>query len=220
MSIQQEREFDIFCENCNNILDISRTIYTTNNETLNTETPNTVTDTDDDVNNEVHIDDDNTNYEFLLKKLEDGKTLTPEELLSINIKNMVSNEYYRKMSKKGYYKKKIIELIEDLGNSDDNTQAYMYCKNCAYNRPIPSRFRVISKNPEGVASVHDYINEANYRLKVHMKTIPRTRNFKCPNSSCDSNAGKLPTEAAFFSRNNTSYEKIYVCVNCLTIKIN
>jgi hypothetical protein len=133
---------------------------------------------------------------------------------------MVNNDYYKKMSKKGEIKKSIIDMIDDMGNSDDNTQAYMICKNCSFNKTIDPGFRILSKNPEGVTTIHDYVNEASYRNKVHIRTIPITRNFNCPNTECPVYKKMLPPEAIFFRKHANTHETVYVCKRCLSIKMN
>jgi len=206
---KDSKSFNIFCEKCGNILDISRSVVR-DMDMSDSETPKNLSSD----NNE------NVDYESLLKKIEEGKKLTNEELRSIDTKEMVKDEYYKKMSKKGEIKKGIIDMIDDMGNADDNTQAFMVCKNCSFNKTIDPGFRVLSKNPEGVTATHDYVNEASYRNKVHIRTMPITRNFNCPNKECPVYKNKLPPEAIFFRKNPNTYETIYVCKRCLTIKMN
>jgi len=207
----------IFCDKCDNILDISRTNTKININALDTtDTPKELSDSDNDDNeNKVDVD-----YESLLKKIESGKKLTNDELKMIDIKDMVKNEYYKKMSKKGEIKKMLIEMIDDMGNSDDNTQAYLVCKNCGFSKNIDSGFRVLTKNPEGIVANHDYTNDAFLRTKIHIRTMPRTRNFNCPNKNCPVYKNKLAPEAIFFRKNAKSYETIYACCHCRTIKMN
>ena len=212
MTDQAKRVSDIFCEECDNILDITRSVPK-GNDTLDTETPNTVSsDTEEEV--------EEISYEPILKKLEAGERPTDQELESVDLRRLVKDEYYRKMSGKSDIKKRLIDMIEELRNADNNTQAFLFCKNCAYSRVIKPNTRIMSKNPEGVASTHDYVNEANYRNKVHIRTIPCTRNFNCPNSECPGRKGKVPIEAVFFRKNANTYETVYVCKNCKTIKMN
>lgn len=212
-SLKDPKSFNIFCEKCDNILDISRAIAK-DVDTLDSETPRNLS-SDQNSDNDEEVD-----YESMLKKIEAGQKLTNDELRSIDIKEMVKNEYYKKMAKKGEIKKSIIDMIDDLGNADDNTQAYMICKNCSFNKTIDPGFRVLSKNPEGVTATHDYVNEASYRNKVHVRTIPITRNFNCPNKECPVYKNKLAPEAIFFRKNANTHETIYVCKRCLTIKMN
>jgi hypothetical protein len=217
-----ERSSDIFCEKCDNILDITMTRPLTDN-VLESDTPTNVS-SDDDDDKDIKDDgngDQGVDYESMLKKIEAGNKLTYEELRTIDIKNMVKNEYYKKMAKKGEIKKSIIDMIDDMGNADDNTRAYMICKNCAFSKNIEPGFRILSKNLEGGDAMTDnYISDAFYRNKVHIRTMPVTRNFNCPNKNCPVYTEKIAPEAIFFRKNANTYETIYVCKRCLTVKMN
>lgn len=241
-----KKVFDIFCEKCDNILDITRSIPE-NVEVYDNNTPDVLSSDDDedqdqdrdqdqdqDQDNQTdgqetdeHENDNknkepisNVNYEALLKKIEDGGKPTNEELREINIKDMVKNEYYKKMAKKGKIKKSITDMIDDLGNSDDNTNAFMVCNNCNYNKNIDPGFRVLSKNPENYIAHNDFVNEDAYRNKVHLRVVPSTRSFKCPNAKCPSKQKNVQSEAIFFRKNAGTHETVYVCKKCLTIKMN
>ena len=203
-----EKDFNIFCENCDNILDITKA--TAKIDKLESETPKSLS----------TESDKNFDYEKFLKKIENGEKVTDQELMSVDLKELGKHDYYKKMAKKGDVKKQIADMIEDLGNSDTNTQAYMICKSCGTNKQIPKKYRIISRNPEGVASLHDDVNESNYRIKVFMRTIPRTRNFNCLNKSCPSQKSEIQPEAIFFRKHANTFETIYVCVHCLTVKPN
>ena len=152
--------------------------------------------------------------------MENGEIVFDEELKKIDIKDLVQDEYYKKMQKKGEVKKKIIDMIDDMGNSDTNKNAYMICKKCSFSKIIESGFRIVSKPPDGSVSYHDFINESFYRNKVHISTMPCTRNFNCPNKNCPVYTKKILPEAIFFRKKTDSYEIIYVCKRCLTIKDN
>jgi hypothetical protein len=199
---------DIFCEKCDNILDISRTPLAGMQYDDNTMTPKTVS------------SDGDVNYETILKRIEKGEKVSDDDLKLIDIKEMAKHDYYKKMQKKGEIKKQIIEMIEDMGNSDENIQAYMVCRNCAFTKPIKSKLIILTKNPEGVTATHDYVNESSYRNRVHMKTMPRTRDFKCPNKECPTYTQKVLNEAIFFRKSADAYDTIYICTNCLTVKMN
>jgi hypothetical protein len=211
---------DIFCENCNNILDVTRSVikkdmFGDSEGDQDLDQAKDQKPVQNPEQNLVAVD-----YDTLLKKLEDGKKLTGDELSSIDVKEMVKSEYYKKMVKKGEIKKMIIDMQEDQGNSDENTRAYLICRNCAFTKVIENKFRVLSKNPEGSVAEHEFIDEANLRLKSHIRTMPVTRYFNCPNKKCPTYTENLASEAVFFRKNTNVYETIYVCRRCLTVKMN
>lgn len=203
---------DIFCERCDNILDISRTPFA---EVHNEDENNTSAALSTSISTE-----DTAKYESILKKVENGEKLTDDELKSIDIKDLAKNEYYKKMSKKGEIKKQIADMIEDMGNSDENVRAYMVCHNCGFTKPVIPKFKILTKNPEGIAAEHEYVNEAAIRNRIHMRTMPRTREFTCPNKSCPTHTQNVPNEAIFFRKSANTYDTIYVCTNCNTVKVN
>lgn len=218
-----------FCERCNNILDISRSI---SNEYMISDTPDTLSETTDTDNvtdaantdvtdtNTLGTVTDTTDYEDILRKIEKGQKLSEEEIMSIDIKELVQDDYYKKMGQKNKIKKIISDMIEDQDNADDKTQAYYVCKNCYYHKKIQPGTRVLSKNAESSGSnVDNIINESTYRNRVHQRTIPSTRNFNCSNDKCPSHTNKVASEAKFFRMAGT-YNVVYVCVHCLTIKLN
>jgi hypothetical protein len=130
---------------------------------------------------------------------------------------MIKSKYYRGLKSKSDIKKKILGMIDDMGNSDENTTFYLFCTNCGYSRQLDSGFHILSKNPEGMAATHDYSDESKIRNAVHYGIHPRTREFICPNKNCASHQKGNPTEAVFL-RDGDSYRMIYVCTTCLTIK--
>ena len=198
-----------YCEVCNNILDITRTkpgIEGKNEEPSNVSSGSE--------------QNDEENYEKILKKLESGDEISNEELASIDISRMIKLPYYKKINNKGKLKKKLMNMIEDMTNSDLNIKAYYMCRNCSFSSPIKSGYHVISLPPEG-ENANPEIYEHPTRLSnlVHSNILPRTRNFKCPNVNCGTNKSKIPTEAVFFRMDNV-YQLIYICTVCQTVKRN
>jgi hypothetical protein len=228
-------EQDVLSQDTNDI------IHDKNNDENDQENEDNDDEDDDEDENEDDDDDDNdeekknkatekekkeknktnVDYQKILKKAESGEQLSSEELLSIDIKEIFKHDYYKKIPKKGELKKKIIDMIEDLGNSDENKKAYFICNNCGYHRAIQPQLKVLSKMREGIAvDDNDVVNETYYRNKVFMKTLPNTREFKCINNKCPSVIGKVSPEAKFIRKNANTYELVYVCTRCLTIKMN
>ena len=206
---------DLFCENCNNFPDFSRSGKMIGTHTDSENTPTALSDSSLSNQTEKNID-----YEDILQKVETGKKLTEDELKSIDIKEMIQHPYYKKITKKAEIKKNIIDMIEDMGNSDDNTRAFIVCKTCGFTKQIKGKLKIYTKKPEGVIATHDIIDIANYRNRALCRTMPRTRNFTCPNDNCASHDKRTPAEAVFFRKSQMSYDTVYVCTTCMTVKIN
>jgi hypothetical protein len=209
---------DIFCEKCDSILDISK------KPNRQPDTLDSDVETPKDVSSDEESNDDkkenNVDYEHILKKMEKGETLTNDELQTIDVKELVKNEYYKKLAGKGDIKKKLIDMIEDAGNSDENTHAYMVCKNCSFSKKMESGYKVVTKNPEGSNTDSEIINEVMLRNRIHFGPHPRSREFDCPNKSCPTHKSGTPTEAIFVRKHQNTHETIYVCTECLTVMMN
>ncbi len=123
------------------------------------------------------------------------------------------------MNNKGKLKKQLIDMIDDMGNTDVNIHAYHMCSNCLYNVPVISGFHIMTKAPEGSTAVKEYEDLSKYRNFVYSNVYPRTRNFKCNNKECDTNKKGTPTEAIFFRIGDT-YQVVYICTVCHDIKRN
>jgi len=189
-----------FCENCNTILDIRKTIK---EEII----------VKDEKKEKIIID-----YKVLLDKVLNNEKLSFDELKMIDLKELVENKYYKNLSGKGEIKKTIIEMIEEMGNTDENINSYFFCNNCNYSKKIDNETKIFSKNQINTIEENEYVDPSYYRNKVFSNTIPITRNFICPNEKCESNTGKKPTEAIFFRKNKYSYKLIHVCKICLEIQ--
>jgi len=199
-----------FCDNCDNIMDVRKSVFK-QNEILANDIDATITDTEQ---------KPDVNYKSILDKISNNEKLTNEELKSIDMKELVENKYYKLLAKKGEIKKVLLNMIDEMGNTDENINAYFYCNNCNFSKKIEGETKILSKNANNANNndTDEYIDPSLYKNKVFSNTMPITRNFICPNDKCDSNTGKKPTEAIFFRKNKDSYKLIHVCKNCLTIK--
>ena len=225
-----------FCKNCDQILEITKSVpakyYGRESQLLDTETPIELSETGNDIS-ESEVDEieeideidengeitdiDEKFYENIIKKVENNQFPSNDELSQIDVKKMIKTNYYRSLKTKSAIKKKLSDMIEDMGNSDENTSFMLFCSNCGYSRPLDPGFHILSKQPEGQASVHDYSDDSKIRNSIHCGIYPRTREFICPNKDCLSHKPNNPTEAVFMRDGNT-YRIIYVCTSCLTIK--
>jgi len=201
----------------------SKSVESYENKTDNIDQESDLDTDTDNKEDELHpeIDEESEEfYETILMAIENNQPLSNEQLAKIDIGDMIKTHYYRNLKTKSEIKKKILGLIDDMGNSDENTAFYLCCTNCGYSRALDSGFHILSKNPDGVAASHDYSDESKIRNVVHYGIHPRTREFICPNTGCDSLKPGNPTEAVFLrdESNRDSYRMIYICTTCLTIK--
>ena len=101
--------------------------------------------------------------------------------------------------------------MEKTLNKPTINNAYFICKNCGTYEQIIQGTLVMSKlSTEGN---HDFIDNTNYKNMIHVKTLPITRNYICPNDKCSSHKEHEKREAVFF-RMGTQYRIRYVCKTC------
>lgn len=100
----------------------------------------------------------------------------------------------------------------DSVSSDENKQkAYFKCSNCTYSEPIVDGQVIMRKTADT-----NYVNNTvDYSDMADASYLPRTRNYICPNSKCESHTKYEKREAVFFRLNDSS-KTIYVCTACRT----
>lgn len=188
-----------FCKHCGNILDISRNAP--NKDTGDEDTPIDVSDTDNVIDMESIID-----------RLNEGEQLSQEEISGIDFIALQRHEYFQKKSVKDKRKiKKIIDQLVDRKDTTDGNASYYVCKSCSYYEPIKSGQLILSRSNESSTSADMEIPE-KYKNHVFSKTLPRTREYNCPNKSCSTHTGAT-REAVFFRIRNTT-QTYYGCKLC------
>jgi hypothetical protein len=100
--------------------------------------------------------------------------------------------------------------------SDNNTFEYYFrCTNCGYIESIEHDTMIISKNVSG--TVTEYDNKDHYVEMVNHHTLPHTRNYICPNISCDSHTDHSLRDAIWFKPNKNNYKIKTICTTCKTM---
>ncbi len=193
-----------YCKLCNNLLNVSRVPAIKANENKNLQ----------------NVPKTEAEYIAMLKKLENDEMLSPTEINAIDLKEMVKTEYYKQMQGKGKIRKLMTDMLDNAQTSDEDTQAYFVCENCFFSKPLTNETHLFAKSSDGVVIYNDQSTDDIMRNKVYQSTLPRTRNFICPNKTCKSNThpNDFPTEACFFRKHNT-YAIIMICTICHAVKI-
>ena len=97
-------------------------------------------------------------------------------------------------------------------NKDNKDASSFICTNCGYSKPIEpgtNLYTRLSDDQVQLYSSNDYSNI------VHNDTLPRTRNYTCPNKNCSTHKSPGTREAVFFRKSNT-YKVVYICTVCET----
>jgi transposase-like protein len=184
-----------FCKHCNYVLNISKTPV--NNEEKVTYTIETM--------------DQYLNY---LKNV--STELNHEVELKIDYETLKS----KLMGKFKKNVKKVDDFLKDYetlkNKTVENTNIYFICQNCNSSFEIEPATIILSTNLD---ISNQQIQNYDLQFKILDPTLPRTKDFICPNTSCESNSeSKLDTvdrEAVIF-RENKLFITRYVCTTCLS----
>jgi hypothetical protein len=210
-----------FCSNCDNIYSITKNPPVQlnyeqqeggSNKYNESETPTSITDSDITASNLSESDI----IDLILKSGNYNK-----EVNSKIIDEIIKSVSYKKLSSKDkvFVKNKLIEQLPqnekiklmEYNKTKTTNNAYFICKNCGSFEQIKQGTLVMSKlSTEGN---HDFIDNTNYKNMIHVKTLPITRNYICPNDKCSSHTDFEKREAVFF-RIGTQYRIRYVCKTC------
>ena len=119
--------------------------------------------------------------------------------------DLIAIKDYKKLSDedKNKINKKFIEL-----NSTGHNLAYFLCKNCQF----------ITKMNEGTSIYKVSLNNNKYEDNIDIRskdnTLPRTKDYICPNDKCNSHKNKTEKEAVFYRPDKNSYRLEYNCCIC------
>ena len=191
----------MFCKNCNNILEISKSDLKTPSNDI---TPSELSDSNSIIN-----------YDDIIEKIENNIEISKELISEIDFITLQNSSKLKKKSNKNRtkIKEKILELIGIKENSTDNIKAYYVCKNCFYSKPINNGELILSRmNINNTLSNTIYTNK--YKNKLQSSILPRTNKYICKNSKCKTHNG-FQKEAIFFREYNST-RTWYVCSVCIT----
>lgn len=195
---------NIFCSDCDRILDISRT---SSKKSYNLSmTPSSVSSDDDtdkitEIIDKILVNTDDDNIEFM----ED-----------IKAEHITSHEYFQKLNsaKKKIVSEKMEKYILKLSSSDNSTQSYYVCKSCSWSQKIKPGTQILSRI--GGDNQASYLNIGKYKNKIFSRVLPFTKNYVCPNEKCPGKKNKSLHEAVIFRVNDT-LRTMYTCCACQTV---
>jgi Fe2+ or Zn2+ uptake regulation protein len=204
-----------FCPNCDNIYSITKNppVQTVQGQQggkqySESETPTSISDSETNSDNDIIsmiLKTGNYNKETNMKTIDEITKTPAYKKLSSKDKVFVKNKLMEQLSQEDK-----IKLME-TNTAKSTSNAYFICKNCGTYEQIAQGTLVMSKlSTEGN---HDFIDNTNYKNMIHVKTLPITRNYICPNDKCGSHKDHEKREAVFF-RMGTQYRVRYVCKTC------
>lgn len=125
---------------------------------------------------------------------------------------LLKSSIFKKLDDK---EQKIVKnKYEIYGKNNNLVNAYFFCDNCNFNTKLESGAIIFKTN-----TVNN-LEESNEILlsRVLDMTLPRTKDFICPNKKCETNIkfSDKKREAVFYRPNSNSYNLKYICCFCKT----
>lgn len=190
----------LFCSNCNNILDISKTAPKTTKVML-TDTPNTVSSDTPKVAKKDAVTQ-------LLEKVHNGNDLVQLDIKTLTFDEIVNHDKYKELDKVS--KKKVDEQLSKLvKEQDSSTGAFYICKKCYCSTPIETKTLITSRVRDGLSS--NYMNMEYCKNFVYNKALPISRRYICTNKDCESHKNHEKREAVFY---RIGMQVWYTCKTC------
>lgn len=99
-------------------------------------------------------------------------------------------------------------------NIPQSKQIYFVCTTCGNTELVKPRTLIISKKSKSIAD--EYVGNYNKPENlVNIPTLPHTRDYVCPNTSCKTHANPELRDA-IMSRIGNSFRVMYICTVCMT----
>ena len=150
-----------------------------------------------------------------IKTVDDFIHLVLEELLEginkikFNKSDLSKNKKFKKLTKEE--QDLVNNKLEELTNNQ-NITAFFVCNNCNYHVKLQSGTKIFT------AYLKEKIEDDSSLLKLRTtdNTLPRTKDYRCKNTSCKSNKKEYDKsrEAIFYRPFEDEYKLKYVCCEC------
>ena len=143
-----------FCQKCDNIMDISRSVP----KILVDVNPSSLSNT-----TETQTANDNKNILKLINMFKNGIDISNEK---IDYDQLIKSSDYTSLKDKE--KKELTKIIKSI--EDDTLSAFMICKNCSYFEKLTKRtmvLNVMSHNTSSNSELNDYSNLQNKKIVLN-----------------------------------------------------
>lgn len=180
-----------FCPNCNFLLDLAKS-------SDNSKVKQIVIKKIIDFINPILNNEDTSNFNLLFTEKDLTKSKEYKKLDS-NKKKQILDEYQNTIKNK-YSKQSNVQLT---------------CNKCGYKQPLkPGTILFKGSNENNQNEDLSIVG-----LRSNDMTLPRTKDYICPNKNCDTNqkSKTIDKEAIFYRPIRNSYALKYMCTNCKTV---
>lgn len=152
---------------------------------------------------EYNDDDENVFIEDILNKNDEGVFK-----IKFNISKLTKSSKFKQLDEKEKYK--IQQVYKAHTNKLNST--YFVCENCNYHKILSSEITIFE------SIIEEKLNEdkSSMLFKKDDWTLPRTKDFICPNKSCLTNKKgyEVQREAIFYRPYTDKYYLKYLCTTC------
>lgn len=95
-------------------------------------------------------------------------------------------------------------------------KGFYKCQHCGYQQEIEKHKLIIKKSKQSATLS---LEKPQYKNMIYDETLPRSKNYICPNGNCKSHQPKYQTEKemVWFKPKMNDYTNIYVCCLCQTV---
>jgi len=127
----------------------------------------------------------------------------PELLKNKNFKKLSSDQQQNILNKYSEF------------STDKTNDAFFICNNCNYHTKITSGTKIF----ETSFKENKITDDSLLNLRIMDNTLPRTKDFICPNENCNSHKkeNEKTREAVFYRPYNNRYDVKYICSECVTL---
>ena len=189
-----------FCQKCDNIMDISRSVP----KVLVDVNPSSLSATTETQTQTVY---DNKIILKIINMFKNGIDISNEK---IDYDKLIKSTEYTSLKDKE--KKELVKIIKSI--EDDTLSAFMICKNCSHYEKLTKRTMVLNIMSHNYGSGNELNDYSKYKYMRYDNTLPHTRDYVCKNKTCGSHKDSKLKNAKWFRPNQSSYETFYVCCEC------
>lgn len=161
----------------------------------------------------------NDSLNIIFEKYKTGKPLNAEDLDKITMQDIKNDSRYDNdlnVKNKAKFRSWLKQANPNFVNEEPKKQklgvskAYFICKSCQNTKPIEPGTVIYSRS----FGTNTTVEAVDYTYTIYDNTLPRTRNYICKNSKCESHKNDDVREAVI-TKNNIE-QIVYVCTNCVT----
>lgn len=163
-------------------------------------------------------------YGRLITRVLNGESLESDtDLVDYDERKLIRQPEFQKLDTE--MRERVLTAIQKLLPSDKTKKRngsvkplttsgkiYYVCNNCGYQTPLPPGTVIYEQN--NTDSSMENLDPMLYRNMMDDPTLPRTRNYTCPNKKCPSHAKPQLREKVTIRPSTKKYFVVSICCAC------